>query len=279
MPGGAIGYGGSFGPSWARRIRITWSGDEPSKPRGKTVSTPPTSRSSTMDRRPSTVTSCGALLPVGGEQRVLGGALGVLRLGRLRAEGADAGDEEGEGHDAAAHGEDAEQQAPALDLEAAAPGDGGVEGLALGLGGVEVVALLDEGTLGHEVLAPGDGRRRPGRACRRASVAASHSLLALIQYTQMKATNPSMPTTMARMARFCIRSGFLVAGCRCGSSRAAGGSGLDVVVAHARSPIQKQTSIRRPTPMRSPTKPSPTGPMPPRPTPPELFGCWRTPVT
>ena len=47
------------------------------------------------------------------------------------------------------------QHPPPLDHHAAALGDGRVEGRPLGLGGVEVVALLDEGALGHQVLAPG----------------------------------------------------------------------------------------------------------------------------
>ncbi len=46
------------------------------------------------------------------------------------------------------------------------------------------------------------------------------------------------------------------------------------LVAHVRSPIQKQTSMRAPTPISRPTNPSPTGPMPPRPNPPRLTGCW-----
>ena len=37
---------------------MVWSGDDPAKPLGNTVSTPPTSRSKTLTARPSTVTNC-----------------------------------------------------------------------------------------------------------------------------------------------------------------------------------------------------------------------------
>jgi hypothetical protein len=50
-----------------------------------------------------------ALAPVGGEEGVVGRAVGVLGLGRLGAEGADSRDEEGQRHDATADGEEAEQ--------------------------------------------------------------------------------------------------------------------------------------------------------------------------
>ena len=52
-----------------------------------------------------------------------------------------------------------------------------------------------------------------------------------------------------------------------------------VLVAHERSPIQKQMRARPPTPSSRAMKPSATGPTPPRPAPPGLAGCWMLWVT
>ena len=136
---------------------MTWSGDEPSKPWGNTVSTPPTSRSSTWTCRPLTVTSLEPFLQLvvksessvepwwssdlaglGPRDRMPGTTRARVMMPPPTAK--------------------TPSSSPApLDLEAAAAGDGGVEGGPLVVGRVEVVALLDEGPLGHEVLAPGDG--------------------------------------------------------------------------------------------------------------------------
>ena len=84
---------------------------------------------------------------------------------------------------------------------------------------------------------------------------------------------PTNPTTMATAATAWAALGVLGVGLQMGvveggrRQRALRGGRL---VAHVRSPIQKQTSISTPTPMSRPTKPSPTGPIPPRPKPPAV---------
>ena len=65
---------------------MTWSADDPAKPRGKTVSTPPTSRSPTVTVRPSTVTSWLPFFQLVVNSDVAVGPRWVLGLGRLGPE-------------------------------------------------------------------------------------------------------------------------------------------------------------------------------------------------
>ena len=153
-------------------------------------------------------------------------------------------------------------------------------GLALGLGGVELVPLLDEGALGHQVLAPGGDPEAQGQ---QADAEGDGLPLGAGRHPvgHAEADEAEEPDDHGDGRHRLGPLGVLGVGLQVGvveggrRQRPFEAGGL---VAHVRSPIQKQTSISTPTPSSRPTKPSPTGPIPPRPNPPGLAGCWMTPV-
>ena len=182
------------------------------------------------------------------------------------------------------HGEEAAQHLAPLDDDGRALDEGGRHGVALLGGRGQQVALLDEGALRHEVLAPG---REPEAEEEQAGAegAAEHPGVPVLPVGGTEQAEEDdghqeedgddlldprgVPRGVAhvRVAQRGDRHGH------------PGARGLVVRVAHERSPIQKQMRARPPTPMSRATKPSATGPTPPSPKPPGLVGCWIRPVT
>ena len=154
--------------------------------------------------------------------------------------------------------------------------------LALLGGGGQDVALLDERALRHEVLAPG-GEPEAEEEQAGAQGAAEDPGVPVLpvggaeagdehdgHHEDERDDRPRPGWGSWPRRRGAGRSGWRSAWAPwCGSARAS-----LVLVAHERSPIQKQMRARPPTPSSRATKPSATGPTPPRPAPPGLAGCW-----
>ena len=209
---------------------------------------PPTPISSTMDAPPLLVDEVVPRLPVRRLERVAG----------QRAERADEREERDDAEDAHARAEHAAEDLAPAHLDAAA-GDDGVRELVEVLGRRrEHVALLHERTPRHEVLAPRGHARadeeHPG--------------------AERRSERPGRPVLPVRRAE--QREGHEAEEeePRDDPLHVPGvpGGGLEVRVGHDRSPTQKPTSARRPTPSARPTNPSPTGPSPPSPAPPGFCG-------
>ncbi len=143
------------------------------------------------------------------------------------------------------------------------------------------MALLDEGTLRHEVLAPGGD---PDAEPEHPDPEGGREPLGVVAHPEGDPESERTEDAHHHRGRGGRLGPLGVYGVglevrvveRCRGQRLLR---VPAVFAHARSPIQKQTIRRTPTPRRSPTKPSPTGPTPPRPNPPGFEGFWIGPRT
>ena len=145
---------------------------------------------------------------------------------------------------------------------------------------MELVPFLHEGALGHQVLAPGGDAEAEGQQsdpeCDGLPLGVGRDPVGHAEPDEAGEPDQHGDGGHHLGGLGMLGVGLEVRVIKGGRRQRTLEAGL---VAHVRSPIQKQTSISTPTPRSRPTKPSPTGPIPPSPTPPGLAGCWMTPVT
>ena len=120
------------------------------------------------------------------------------------------------------------------------------------------MALLDEGALGHQVLAPGGDAEAEGEQPD-AEGDASHWVLAADPVGHAEADEPGEPDAAwhgrHHLGGFGVLGVGLADGGRRGRPAAAVALEAWVLVAHVRSPIQKQTSISPPDAEEQPDEP------------------------
>ena len=260
---------------------MTWSGDEPSKPDGKTVRTPPTSRSSTWTSRPSTVASLEPFFQLVVKSESSVGPSLSSDLAGLGPRERTPGTIRARVMIPPATAKTLSRRPRRLTSMPPRPVMAALNASRSGSVEWNSWRSSTKGPWGMRYL-PQQMVPMPRPSMPTASVPASHCVGGVDPVGPDEGDEPDHADDHGQHGQHLHP--LRVLGRRLQVRVVEGGRGqrlveAGLVVAHERSPIQKQTSIRSPTPMRSPTKPSPTGPMPPRPKPPALFGCWSTPVT